>query len=215
MGKYDLPSNIDKVLELTGVEKIIYFGHSQGTTQFWIGNILNETLGSKIEAMIGFAPVMFVGNQNSFLVTECLKYGIDLLLEKDFTKVLVLRQGSSLLNDDILKYAPTILEYIPRTVWTGVQWIVGFDKVSHMSTRRMPMMARNDVGGTGTINLKHWANNIKSGKFQDFHGQDYEVEKLQERLNGIKLLLFVGETDALSQPDDFSKLENLLSKDTI
>lgn len=167
MGKYDLPSNIDKVLELSGVDKVIYFGHSQGTTQFWLGNILHADLSSKIEAMVGFAPVMYVGNQNSFMVTEAIKFGIDELLEKDFDKVLVLREGSSNLNDDILKYAPTILSFIPRTVWTGVQWIVGFDKVSHMSTSRMPMMARNDVGGTGTTNLRHWAQNMKSGKFQD------------------------------------------------
>jgi hypothetical protein len=66
-------------------------------------------------------------------VTECIKLGIDILLEKDFLKVLELREGSSPINDDILKYAPYLLDLIPRTVWTGVQWIVGLDKVSHMS----------------------------------------------------------------------------------
>jgi hypothetical protein len=55
---------------------------------------------------------------------------------------------------------------------------------------------------------------MKTGKFQDFYGNDYDTDVLRERLNGIKLQLFVGETDALTQPDDFSKLEALLPKES-
>ena len=36
MGMYDLPAFVDFVLEHTQKEKLIYIGHSQGTTQFWI-----------------------------------------------------------------------------------------------------------------------------------------------------------------------------------
>ena len=32
MGRFDLPANIDFVLEKTGKDKIIYIAHSQGTT---------------------------------------------------------------------------------------------------------------------------------------------------------------------------------------
>lgn len=32
MGKYDVPANIDFVLNKTKVERVTYFGHSQGTT---------------------------------------------------------------------------------------------------------------------------------------------------------------------------------------
>lgn len=32
MGMYDVPSNVDYVLKHTGVKKITYMGHSQGTT---------------------------------------------------------------------------------------------------------------------------------------------------------------------------------------
>jgi len=46
---------------------------------------------------------------------------------------------------------------LPRTVWAFVEAIVGFDKTSHMSPERIPMMAKNDIGGTGTYNLKHWS----------------------------------------------------------
>ena len=37
MGTYDAPANISKVKELTGWEKILYLGYSQGTTQMFYG----------------------------------------------------------------------------------------------------------------------------------------------------------------------------------
>lgn len=32
MGEFDIPAMIDKVLEVSGEEKIFYIGHSMGTT---------------------------------------------------------------------------------------------------------------------------------------------------------------------------------------
>jgi pimeloyl-ACP methyl ester carboxylesterase len=32
LGEYDLPAQIDEVLKVTGVEKLSYIGHSQGTS---------------------------------------------------------------------------------------------------------------------------------------------------------------------------------------
>jgi len=31
MGKYDVPANLDYILDHTGVDKVFYIGHSQGT----------------------------------------------------------------------------------------------------------------------------------------------------------------------------------------
>lgn len=41
MGQYDVPAFLDFVLNKTGVQKLTYIGHSQGTTQFWIANIMH------------------------------------------------------------------------------------------------------------------------------------------------------------------------------
>ena len=35
MAEFDLPANLNYVTEKTGYEKVVYIGHSQGTTQFW------------------------------------------------------------------------------------------------------------------------------------------------------------------------------------
>lgn len=69
MGKYDLPANIAKVKELTGKDKVIYLGHSQGSIQFWIQNCLNDTFArDNIKAMAALSPIMFIGNQSSFFI---------------------------------------------------------------------------------------------------------------------------------------------------
>jgi len=53
-------------------------------------------------------------------------------------------------------YAIPILHALPRTVWNIVEGIVGYDAAYHIDLAELPMMARNDVGGTSSKNLMHW-----------------------------------------------------------
>lgn len=59
MGKYDVPANLNYILDKTGAEKVIYIGHSQGTTQWFIANALYEDIHKYFKAFIGLAPVMY------------------------------------------------------------------------------------------------------------------------------------------------------------
>ena len=36
MGQYDLPAMITYVVQATGRRKVVYIGHSMGTTAFWV-----------------------------------------------------------------------------------------------------------------------------------------------------------------------------------
>lgn len=157
MAKYDVPANINFILEKTGHSKINYVGHSQGTTQFWLANILHDDIGSKIKKMAACAPVMFLHHTNSEFVNLSLKYGIDKLLIDNFNEILWFKDGYNAIYTIIDSISPRFLELVPRTSWMLVQSIVGYDKDMHLDVAMMPMMGRNDVGGTSTINLKHWA----------------------------------------------------------
>ena len=54
----DLPAFIDFVLETTGLETISYVGHSQGTTQFFLGaSLMPDYFTPKINLAIMLAPV--------------------------------------------------------------------------------------------------------------------------------------------------------------
>lgn len=168
--------------------------------------------------MAAFAPVMSVAHANSPAVNLCIKTGCDKFLKKYFDHILVLRPGSSLLIDIILEIAPRFIQLMPRTVWMFVQTIVGIDATSHMNPARMAMMAKNDVGGTGIVNLLHWLQLIETKRFGPLRRDmskpqvDYDITKLTKNLANTDLILFVGENDALSQDKDVQLLTSVLPK---
>lgn len=139
---------------------MIYFGHSQGTTQWFIANALNKDLNKYFKAFIGFAPVAHVDHHKSVLVKT-----LDLLEVPDLLHEYV---WEFMYIPSISTYAAPFLHFFPRTVWTFVETVVGFDQQYHIDLGSLPMMGRNDVGGTSTKNLLHWIQNARSGKFAKF-----------------------------------------------
>ena len=68
MGRYDIPANIEYILEATGQEKLVFVGHSLGCTLFYIAMIEHPHLNDKIETMISLAPTTSVAGLSNFLV---------------------------------------------------------------------------------------------------------------------------------------------------
>ena len=62
MASTDLPSFVDYVTLNTGVDKIYYVGHSQGTLIAFTGFSLNQTVADKIEHFFALAPIITAGN---------------------------------------------------------------------------------------------------------------------------------------------------------
>lgn len=67
MGRHDLPTMLDYVLEVTSSSRLVYIGHSMGTMAFWIMMNLRPWMNSKVASMafylvqvklmVGLAPV--------------------------------------------------------------------------------------------------------------------------------------------------------------
>ena len=53
----------------------------------------------------------------------------------------------------------------PRTVWAFAEYGFGIDKHNKMSYFQLPVLARNDMGGTGKTNMLHYMQNILTGGF--------------------------------------------------
>ena len=62
MGIYDLPAEIDKVLEVTGKEKLTYIGYSLGTMQMFLGLAVmqDEYFADKVNKVVAMAPCMYI-----------------------------------------------------------------------------------------------------------------------------------------------------------
>lgn len=68
IGKIDLPTMIDYILQKTEYTKLHYFGHSQGTTTFFVMTSERPEYNDKIIAMYALAPIAFMSNVRSPLV---------------------------------------------------------------------------------------------------------------------------------------------------
>jgi pimeloyl-ACP methyl ester carboxylesterase len=69
MGVIDLPEFIQYVLKITGKEKLTYFGHSQGTTNFMIGaSMMPEFFTEKVQYGVMLSPVIRLDLIPSFFV---------------------------------------------------------------------------------------------------------------------------------------------------
>jgi len=72
MGIYDIPAQVNYILDNTSKnhEKLAaYIGHSEGTTQFFIGSSLKpEYFKEKIGLFVGLAPIVRLDHANNGLM---------------------------------------------------------------------------------------------------------------------------------------------------
>ena len=90
--EYDQPTVISNVLFETKKEKIIYIGHSQGSTQFLLGMGAHSHLQDKIALFVGLGTVVSLENTRSHLVLKALSklYLLELYKLIGFNKILVI-----------------------------------------------------------------------------------------------------------------------------
>jgi lysosomal acid lipase/cholesteryl ester hydrolase len=74
LAKYDVPANLKFIKAKTGHEKIIYVGHSQGTTQYFMAHTLHPELHKSYLGFVGIAPILFTGNLHSALIDTFDKF---------------------------------------------------------------------------------------------------------------------------------------------
>ena len=66
MGVYDQPAMIDYITEHTGQKKLTYMGHSEGTTQMFIGASLKpDYFKEKVEYFVALAPIVRLDHSGS------------------------------------------------------------------------------------------------------------------------------------------------------
>ncbi|CAI2370345.1 unnamed protein product [Moneuplotes crassus] len=218
MGYYDLPSNIDYILDYTNNEKLTYIGHSQGTVQFFAGNAL-KNVASKVDAFVGLGPVMFAGNQRSPLCTLLKATGLSTLLKWfDFNNLLI---WPRIVNVSL----KSVVKPLRKTILRFIQMIVGIKQEISVDLSRMPVMGRHEPGGTGLQNMLHWLQMIDSGNFQRYdygkkenmkvYGQEtaplYDLEVLKENIKDLDMFLIKGGIDVFVAQEDFDQLLNVLS----
>ena len=78
MGEFDVPANINYIYSITN-QKVIYIGHSQGTTSMFAALSepeISKKFESKIEKFIALAPIVYLANQSSTILNAFARTGL-------------------------------------------------------------------------------------------------------------------------------------------
>jgi len=211
MGKNDLPTQIEFVLNATGQTKLTYVGHSQGTTQAFAGFSINPSLAARVNLFVALAPVSYLSHQTSLLLS--------LLSTFDVIKLIELFGFREFLPDATLlqKIAPGICNWVPWGCEDFLFLLTGFS--DNLNSTRIQVYVSETPAGTSVKNMDHWAQAEKNGKFQMY---DYgcgifscenqkrygQKQPPQFDLTKVKVptALYYGDHDTLGNPKDVVQL---------
>lgn len=150
MAEYDLPANVGYIKNVTGAEKIVYIGHSQGTVQLFAHLTEHPEFKENLKAFFGLGPLIRVNHQKSFV--------IKLLMESRVADLLsFLGVDSALyLSSDVFPALGLVCEKISGICADVVSLLCGETDVVHFNKSRMSVMASHEPGGTSIQNILHW-----------------------------------------------------------
>eukprot|EP00347_Sterkiella_histriomuscorum_P016715 403352128 len=211
MGTLDLPATIDYILGETGQEKISYIGHSEGTTQMFIGASMdNDYFKDRINLFVSLAPITRIGHPQSTLL-KLMAEDVDQIahfLIDDFGMYDMF--APSWLSDDVtIALCETELG---SKICNGFFELFTDLDTSVDNLSRVKSFLTHLPSGAGYRNFIHYAQIIRSNRFQRF---DWGAAKNQqvynstipplyplENLKTIPIALLGGTLDEMGSPTD-------------
>lgn len=217
MAAFDLPAMVDHVVRTTGVKQVHYIGHSQGTVMGFAGFSANHTLAAFIKRFYALAPVAKVRHIQSPLrllspFADDLAFAFDLLGHYDFLSH----------NKKIMDFlAVDVCMDISDVLCENILFILGgFDR-THFNLTRVPVYVAHNPGGTSVQNVLHYAQGVKTDKFQMFDygsakaNMDHYHQPTPPEYNltnfHVPVVTYAGGHDYLADPTDVAWLLQQIS----
>jgi lysosomal acid lipase/cholesteryl ester hydrolase len=161
MGTYDIPAELDYVTLHTGVEKVTYIGHSQGTTQFFYGSSeFPEYYDSKVNLFVGLGPVTKITGDSGYMYNIAYNYDA-------FDNFLNLYGYWEIMPYN-WKYGGFWRMYC--TIWEWVCEIIEYNFISHNPLAddpdRFKVYVNHEPNGASAQSLLLFAQNMRMNRFQ-------------------------------------------------
>jgi len=210
MAKYDLPAQINYVLQTTGATTLSYIGHSQGTAQAFAAFSTNENLQSKVNLFVALAPVVCLKHQSS----QIFKILASLKTETLITMLGIGEIAQTQISRSLL---PALAAKLIGTTGFNDLWSLFMDcDIDHAA---LPILTQYEPSPTSSQNLAHWSQLVRSGTFHAFDYGEAENLKLYGQATPqiydlknihIPVAAFYGDLDYLANPID---IESFLLKE--
>ncbi|XP_049875549.1 lipase 3-like [Pectinophora gossypiella] len=174
IGRYDLPAVIDYILELNEKPNLIYIGHSQGTTAFFVLCSELPEYNKKISFMVALAPVAWMSHTTSPLFQYLAPFA------QDDNSIMRKVLGPSISHNDpltaVLKAVFCNGNIIKNILCNNIMFLfMGFDN-AQLNYRALATINNHSPGGAATKQLEHFAQSIESGYFRRF---DYKLDNVE------------------------------------
>ncbi|KAH8287886.1 hypothetical protein KR018_006369 [Drosophila ironensis] len=223
MGKHDIPSTIDYVLNYTKVSQLHYIGHSQGTVVFWIMASERPEYMDKILFMQALAPVAFLKHCRSPVVNFLAQWHLSVSFVLKLIGVhefLPNNEFISMFNRFVCDETTFTKEICSNVIFLTT----GFDKLQ-LNETMLPVVVGHSPAGASTKQMQHYGQLDRSGAFRQFdygwlrnHWVYGTIDPPSYRLENVraKVALYYGQNDWLAPPEDVemlhSRLPNVVSK---
>ena len=218
MGIYDIPAVINYINSINkSGEKIIYFGHSQGTSLMFSGLTQKfEFYKKNIKLFVALAPVARLANIGSSFLSILSKISIHKLVKK----IRIYEMGPS------NKYTTNLMNFMESYATSLTNFFINLCTDSNSKEcndqNALAVYLKHSPCGCSLKCLIHFVQIIKSKKFiyYDYKKEAnfalyHQIEPPEYDLSVIKdfpIMLIGGELDKLGTPDDIRWLNDELSK---
>lgn len=192
MGIYDLPAMIELIKTKSKVKKITYIGHSQGTTQLFVGfSEKPQYFNKNLNGFIGLGPITKLNNIKSTFLKAVAEYGLDNLfnilgINEVFPSPSSVNKLGAIICDNL---------YV---LCSGMLQMLSDNNLNNDDKERFLVFISHFPSGASLKTLNHFSLIYKQKEFvniKDKTKYDY-FSKIE-----IPVSLFVGKEDKLSTPE--------------
>lgn len=192
---YDIPANINYILEMNKVKSLTYIGFSQGTSQILSSISINHDLNEKISKLVLISPATTPKKLSNWLINSIVNFQPSWIYTLFGRKILM----KSVLFWRMITYPPMFVKLIDLPNDLLFNW-----KSRNIDISQKLISYYHLYSTTSVKCVVHWFQIIKSKKFQMY--QDSEIFQPFEypTRQGIKireLLLIYGMNDSLVDID--------------
>jgi len=212
MAKYDLPAMLKFALATTGQPDLFYIGHSQGTLISFACFSQDPELAKRVKAFVALGPVLTLGHVEGLV--RFLAH-----LAPDLQSLFELFGVNEFLPSDALMrfLAMTVCHgSVSRYLCENVMFLLAGRDIRELNATRLPVYVSHAPAGTSVQNLVHFAQLVKSNKFQmyDFGSDDLNRQHYNQPYPpiynisafNVPTYVYSGERDLLSTPQDVKAL---------
>ncbi|KAF2979685.1 hypothetical protein EK904_003041 [Melospiza melodia maxima] len=207
IGKYDIPAELNFILNKTGQKDVYYIGHSEGSAAGFIALSTYPDMPQKIKAFFALAPVTTITHSTSPMITIAL-------LPQPLIRLLLGCKGVLQYNE-LMKGPVTRFCACQGKVCGSIFCYLVGGRIQNMNTSRTDSYSGHYPAGTSVQNVIHWQQIKYADQFQAYdYGCKENMKKYNQtappayKIEEIKVptAVWSGGQDKFADPKDIARL---------